>query len=251
MIFLHEMLEKTFIDIEKTASTNTFLLELPEEERVGKVVWAHEQSAGKGMGTNVWESEPGKNLTFSMGLELSFLQAANQFLLSQAVPLGLLDVLDGVLPRTLLSVKWPNDLYFGDRKLCGILINSTIRGMDMGISVIGIGLNVNQIRFKDWPTHPISMQLVLGREVELEPLLHQLAEAVDRRVQLLRSPEGVTRIKMDYLNRLYRYRTWADYEVAGQKVRRFITGIDAFGRLETVDESGTPYVYDIKELKFV
>ena len=251
MLILRKMSKKSFIELEKTASTNAFLQEMPEEERVGKVVFAREQTAGKGMGSNSWESEPGMNLTFSMGVDMSFMKAADQFLLSQAVPLGLLDVLDGMLPTESLSVKWPNDLFFGDRKLCGILINSTIRGMEMGVSVVGIGLNVNQLQFQDWPTHPISLKMILGRDVKLEPLLHQLVEAVEQRVQQLRTEDGIAKIKMDYLNRLYRYRTWADYEVDGQKVRRFITGIDPFGRLETIDESGKKYVYDIKEVKFV
>ena len=246
----------TFIELEKTTSTNAFLLEKPEKERVGMVVSAREQTAGKGMGTNHWESAPGLNLTFSMGADLSFLKAANQFLLSMAVPLGMTDVLDSFVERDLsladsLMVKWPNDLVVEGRKLAGILINSTIHDQMMGVSVIGIGLNVNQIQFHDWPTHPVSLKMVLGREVELEPLLHQLVEAVDHRVQLLRSVEGMASVKKEYLNRLYRYRVWADYEVDGQKVRRFITGIDAFGRLETFDESGERFVYDIKEIKFI
>lgn len=215
------------------------------------VVCAKEQTAGKGMGVNVWESQPGENLTFSMGVEMSFLKAADQFLLSQAVPLGLLEVLDTMLPADSLTVKWPNDLFFGDRKLCGILINSTIHGMDMGVSVIGMGLNVNQLQFQNWPTNPISIQMILGKEIALEPLLHQLVEAVDERIQLLRTEEGVARIKKDYLNRMYRYRTWADYEVDGQKVRRFITGIDAFGRLQTLDDSGKMFIYDLKEIKYL
>ena len=85
----------------------------------------------------------------------------------------------------------------------------------------------------------------------MKPVLEKLVEAVDQRVEWLRTEDGIAKIKMDYLNRLYRYRTWADYEVDGQKVRRFITGIDPFGRLETIDESGKKYVYDIKEVKFV
>ena len=85
----------------------------------------------------------------------------------------------------------------------------------------------------------------------MKPLLEKLVEAVDQRVEWLRTEEGVAKIREDYLNRLYRYRVWADYEVDGKKVRRFITGIDAFGRLETIDESGEQYVYDIKEIKFV
>lgn len=236
-----------YLFLDQTESTNAFLLEKAEPERVGLVVYAHEQTAGKGMGTNLWESASGLNLTFSMGVDLSFLKAADQFLLSMAVPLGMIDVL-GV---DSLMVKWPNDLVVDGRKLAGILINSTIRGDMMGVSVIGIGLNVNQIQFQDWPTHPISLKMILGHEVELEPLLRRLVDAVDRRVQLLRSVEGVASIKKDYLDRLYRYRVWADYEVDGVKVRRFITGIDSFGRLETIDESGERFVYDIKEIKFV
>ena len=244
------MMPFRYLHLEKVGSTNAYLQEMPEQERISCVVYADEQSSGKGMGSNSWESQPGRNLTFSMGVNVSFLEAAHQFLLSQAVPLGLLDVLDGILPDG-ACVKWPNDIKVGDGKLAGILINSTIRGAMMGVSVIGIGLNVNQMQFQDWPTHPVSMKMILGRDVELETLLPQLVEAVDRRVQMLRTPEGVASVKEDYLKRLYRYRVWADYEVKGQKVRRYITGIDSFGRLETVDESGTQYIYDIKELVFL
>ena len=240
-----------FIFLRRTGSTNAFLLEKAENERVGKVVWTAEQTKGKGMGTNVWESEPGMNLTFSMGLDLSFIKACDQFLLSQAVPLGLLDVLDEILPPEPLTVKWPNDLYYGNRKLSGILINSTVRGMDMGVSVVGVGLNVNQMQFRDWPTHPISMKMILGQDVELEPLLQRLAEAVDRRVRQLRNSEGVEAIRTAYLSRLYRYQFWANYEVAGQVVKRFITGIDSFGRLQTLDEAGREYVSDLKEIRFI
>lgn len=254
-LFLQKKMDMIYTYLDLTDSTNAFLLRLPEQERAGNVVWAGEQTAGKGMASNGWESAPNQNLTFSIGLDLSFMKAADQFLLSQAVPLGLLDVLDTmgldmVEPNASLSVKWPNDLYAGSRKLCGILINSTLHGQDMGVSVVGIGLNVNQLRFHDWPTHPVSLRMLLGRELPLEPLLRQLVAAVGHRVQLLKSPEGISTIKTDYLNRLYRYRTWGDYEVEGRRVKRFITGIDRFGRLETLDESGTKYVYDIKEIAF-
>lgn len=244
------MMPCRYLHLEKVGSTNSYLQEMPEQERISCVVFADEQSSGKGMGSNSWESKPRQNLTFSMGVDMSFLEAAHQFLLSQAVPLGLLDVLDGILPVGAF-VKWPNDLIVEGRKLAGILINSTIHGEMMGVSVIGIGLNVNQMQFQDWPTYPVSMKMILGRDVELEPLLAKQVEAVDKRVQMLRTPEGVACVKKDYLKRLYRYHVWADYEVAGRQVRRFITGIDSFGRLETIDESGERFVYDIKELVFL
>lgn len=241
-----------FLHLHEVDSTNAFLLRMQESVGIcGCVLSADVQTAGKGMGSNSWESESGKNLTFSMGMDLSFMKAANQFLLSQAVPLGLLDVLEESLPPASLTVKWPNDLYYQDRKLCGILINSTIQGLDMGTSVVGIGLNVNQMQFQEWPSHPVSMKMILGKEVALEPLLKRLVDAVDRRVQLLRTTDGMAKVEQDYLNRLYRYHTWSDYEVNGQKVKRFITGIDVFGRLETLDESNQKCVYDIKEIKFL
>lgn len=244
------MTKKTFISLEKTTSTNIFMLEMPEHERVDAVVCACEQSGGKGMGTNVWESAPGQNLTFSMGADMSFLKAADQFLLSQAVPLGLLDVLDTML-SVKAFVKWPNDIIVDGRKLCGILINSTIHGEDMGVSVIGIGLNVNQMRFQDWPTHPVSLKMLLGREVALEPLLHQLVDAVEHRIEMLWSPDGIAQIKDDYLCRLFRYHQWGNYETKESVVKLYVDGIDEFGRLMTLDESGKAQIFDVKELRLV
>ena len=244
------MMPYRYLHLEKVDSTNSYMQEMPEQERISCVVCTDEQTAGKGMGSNHWESSPGMNLTFSMGVDMSFLKAADQFLLSQAVPLGLLDVLDGMLPQKAF-LKWPNDIVVDGRKLAGVLINSTIHGPMMGVSVVGIGLNVNQMQFQDWPTHPVSLKRILGRDVDLEPVLQRLVAAVGLRVQQLRTDEGIDKVKKEYLDRLYRYRVWADYEVDGVRVKRFITGIDQFGRLETLDESGVKEVYDIKEIKFV
>lgn len=237
------------IFLESVGSTNAFLLERPEQERIGTVVYAASQTSGKGMGANTWESEPGMNLTFSMGVDMSFLKAANQFLLSEAVPLGLLDVLDALTGS--LTVKWPNDLLYEGRKLCGILINSTIHGMEMGVSVIGIGLNVNQMQFQDWPTNPISLKMILDRELDLRPLLEQLVSALEKRINQLRTPEGVETIQKEYLNRLFRYHQWGDYQTKEGKTTLYLEGIDTFGRLITLDKSGKEKTYDIKELQFL
>ena len=247
-----------FFSLDRIDSTNAYLLRFPEQDRVGTVVSAWEQTAGKGMADNQWESAPGMNLTFSMGVDMSFMKAVDQFSLSKAVPLAGLDVLDSLLLRAKvpgvsaesLSVKWPNDLYFGDRKLGGILINSTIHGDDMGVSVVGIGLNVNQTQFQEWPVPPVSLKQLLGQDLALEPLMERLVTAVNRRVALLRMEEGMDRIHYGYLNRLYRYWEWAAYEVNGETVRLFITGIDSFGRLIAMDEHTQVHVFDIKEIRF-
>ena len=126
------------------------------------VVSADEQTAGKGMGSNGWESEAGRNLTFSVALDVRFLPAERQFLLSEAVPLGIIGVLDTILPPEKWSIKWPNDIYYENRKLAGILINSTIKANMMDVSIVGIGLNVNQMQFQDWPTRPVSLKMITG-----------------------------------------------------------------------------------------
>ena len=243
-------MELTYLHLEKTDSTNAYLQRKQSECDIRNwVVSADEQTAGKGMGSNGWESEVGKNLTFSITLDMSFLPAGRQFLLSEAVAMGLIHALDVLLPEEKLSIKWPNDIYFEDRKLAGILINSTIKANMMDVSIIGIGLNVNQMQFQDWPTHPISLQQITGKDHDLQPLLKRVAESIIDKVEILKTEPYA--IETAYLKRLYRYHTWADYVVDGKTLRLFMTGIDTFGRLMLVDEADNPYCFDIKEIRFL
>ena len=231
-------------------STNAYLQRKQSECDIRNwVVSTDEQTAGKGMGSNGWESEVGKNLTFSLALDMSFLPAERQFLLSEAVPLGIIEVLDKVLPAEKLSIKWPNDIFYENHKLAGILINSTIKANMMDVSIIGIGLNVNQMQFQDWPTHPISLKMITGKEFDLQPLMEQIAEHILIKVKQLKASPAA--IEQDYLKRLYHYRIWAEYEVKGKNLRMFMTGIDPFGRLLLVDEAENSYCFDIKEIKFL
>lgn len=243
----------TYIRLDQTDSTNAFMQRKQSEFDIRNwVVSTDHQTAGKGMGSNGWESEIGKNLTFSLAVDMSFLPAARQFLLSEAVPLGIIEVLDnyskGIVPSK-LSIKWPNDIIYENRKLAGILINSTIKAHMMDISIIGVGLNINQTQFQDWPTHPISMKMITGEDYDLQPLLVQIAEHILKKVEQLKSDPDL--IEQNYLKRLFRYRTWAEYEVNGKTLRLFMTGIDPFGRLQLVDEQQKTYLFDIKEIKFL
>ncbi len=236
--------------IEQIDSTNAYLQRQQSECNIRNwVVSASEQTAGKGMGSNSWESEVGKNLTFSLALDMGFLPAARQFLLSEAVPLGIVEVLDTMLPVDKLSIKWPNDIYYENRKLAGILINSTIKATMMDVSIIGIGLNVNQTRFQDWPTHPVSLKQITGKEYDLQPLLEQVAESIYNKVEVLKT--NPTDIEQDYLKRLFRCRTWADYEVDGKVLQLYMEGIDEFGRLLLKDKENQTLCFDIKEIKFL
>lgn len=250
-------MEFTFQHIDIVDSTNAYLQRAQGTDEIsGLVVTADEQTAGKGMGNNCWESAKGMNLTFSLALNISWLPAAEQFTLSQLVPLAIIDVLDLYLPSERLKIKWPNDIYYDKHKLGGILINSTIRGSYMGDSIIGIGLNVNQMKFGDWPTHPISMKAITGKEYTLEALLKEMVASIGMRIEETRNlvqrriPIRQT-IDNGYYARLLRYNEWGEYEVGNQRQRLFMTGIDNFGRLQLLDTAQQRHNYDIKEIRFV
>ena len=239
-----------YIHLEQIDSTNAYLQRQQSEADIRNwVVSTDEQTAGKGMGSNSWESEVGKNLTFSLALDVSFLPAERQFLLSEAVALGLIQALDDLLSTEKLHIKWPNDIFYENHKLAGILINSTIKANRMDVSIIGIGLNVNQMQFKDWPTHPISLKQITGKDYDLQPLREQITEHIIIKVEQLKASPAA--IEQNYLKRLYRYRTWAEYEVDGKILQLFLTGIDAFGRLLLADEDNNSYCFDIKEIRFL
>lgn len=234
-------------------STNTYLQEQQSlgVDVDGWVVSADEQANGKGMGSNVWHSEVSKNLLFSMAFRLDFLEASEQFLISQAVALSILRVLDAHLPSELLSVKWPNDIYYGEKKMGGVLIVNTIAGAMMDTSIIGIGLNVNQTLFPDYLPNPISMSFVTRETYDLKSLLETLVEQVRSTLFAMKDVAFSETLKREYLRRLFRYHKKGRYCIGGHEVVRFMEGVDSFGRLLLRDEKDVITAYDIKEVSFV
>lgn len=233
-------------------STNVYLYDkMTEKSDISDmVVTASHQTAGRGMDKNRWESEAGKNLLFSIALNVNFLEAENQFKISQAVSVAIVDVLSQIIDNTRLFIKWPNDIYFGDKKLVGMLIQNTIEGQMMGVSIIGIGLNVNQIVFsKDIP-NPISLKMITGEEYDLENLLKLLILNIKITVENLRFQEKSEEIDSKYISKLYRYQKWADYVYQNQVKTLIITGFDKYGRLLLHDKEGAEIVCDVKELQF-
>ena len=160
------------IHIDETDSTNRWLRDYALSQPEGDYVVVSEyQTAGRGCGTNSWESERGKNLTFSLLIHPTEITADCQFRISEAVSLALCETLDAYVTDRQVSVKWPNDIYVDDCKICGMLIENRLRGRLMTDSIIGIGLNVNQQEFFSDAPNPVSLVQLLGHEVALEPLL--------------------------------------------------------------------------------
>ena len=187
------------------------------------------QTAGRGQRGNQWEGAPAENLMLSVVWQPTFLAADQQFLLSQAVALGVHDWAATLLgPDPKLKLKWPNDLYYGDQKFGGVLIENSLSGTKIQHSIVGIGLNVNQQRFAV-PTATSIGQLT-GRAYAREPLAARLLECLERRYLQLRAGQ-VGKLRQAYLQALYRYQETHLFAVEGKQVSGQIVGVEVDGRL--------------------
>ena len=220
------------------------------------VVAAGYQTAGRGQRGNRWLAGKEENLTFSMLLRfgetpLPPLEAGDQFALSMAASMGVADYLSS---RGIESmVKWPNDIYVRNRKICGMLVENTLREGLVQASVIGIGLNVNQRSFLPELVNPVSMSLVTGEtyapEAELETLCGFLASALDA----LADPSGTAEQARRYRASLYRLDERHEYVRCADGVRfqARIRDVDESGRLLLENEKGERESFAFKEISFV
>ncbi len=232
-------------------STNEKALQMVVSGKAGEgmVLIADQQTQGRGAGQNRWESEPGKNLTFSIILEPVFIEPSQQFVLTEMVSLALFDVVKLRLGNKNLSLKWPNDLYFQDKKMAGILIQNRIKGDQLDFSVIGVGLNVNQKEFHSDAPNPASLIHFSGKEEKLSLLLDEIIKRLKFYYEKLKS--DINSLKTIYLQRLYRINEWAEYEDSAGRFTAKITGVDSFGRLLLTDRQGDLRVYGFKEIEYL
>ena len=163
------------------------------------VLAAETQTAGRGQGDHTWTSAPGQNLTFTLVLKFppcAPLATSEILLITQAVTGGIRRYLlsKGVESR----IKWPNDIYVGDRKICGILIENILDGKQVSSSMIGIGLNLNQDRFPADLPNPVSLRQLTGRTYDLRTELVLLRDALKKTASLLDSQEGRSELSRDF-----------------------------------------------------
>ena len=185
--------------IEETTSTNDDARDA--KYRHGDIVWAERQTAGRGQRGHKWSSAEGLNLTFSLVLEPRFLPAGEQFLLNEAVALALTDTFAqfGIAAR----IKWTNDIYAGDKKLVGILIEHSYSGQTLARTIVGIGINVNQTEFDPALPNPVSMAMVAGRTFDRGEVLEAFRRHIGIRYAQLELDERET-LQRDYRERMYR-----------------------------------------------
>ncbi len=176
------------IHISETNSTNSYLQTLCAKQQgvaAFTTVVADFQTSGRGQRGNSWESEPKKNLLFSFVLFPDFLEARRQFLISQIVSLAIKEELDSYADD--FSIKWPNDIYWKDKKICGMLIENDLMGRNISQSISGIGINVNQEVFHSTAPNPVSLRQITGKQYDIFEILKNIMLRIQSGYELLRN----------------------------------------------------------------
>lgn len=241
-----------YILLHNTASTNTYLSKMATILPSGTVIHTHNQSEGRGQRGNSWEAEPGKNITFSMLVKRPAVAVSHQFAISEAVAVGIVDVLNEYAKG--FTIKWPNDIYHHNSKVCGILIEHSIMGSGINHSIIGVGLNINQTTFVSDAPNPISLAQITGKEFDLDDVLHKVCESIERRCAFDNySEEDFANLHQEFLSMLYRndgeFHSFAypDGTLFGAK----IVDVEPYGMIVLEKEDGTTERYAFKEISFI
>lgn len=239
----------SIIRLETAASTQTALMDHADKENLpeGSIFICKNQYAGKGQGTNKWESEEGKNLTFSLLLKPCFLPASRQFDLMQALSLAIKDFVEEYVGKN-VRIKWPNDIYVGKDKICGCLLQYKVVGDTVDTAYCGIGININQEKFSFAP-NPTSLYLQTGKRYDLAELFKPLLRAVAQRYDDLRKGK-IDKIKAEYLEYLLYKDVPAEYIYKGRPIKATIKDVDPYGHLLLQPENGDMLKVELKELVF-
>jgi len=231
-------------------STNSYASGLIKAGQVseGTVVYTNFQSAGRGQKGNRWESEDGKNLLFSVILYPSMVSPADQFIISIFISLGICDFLKTLVPGC--QIKWPNDIYHGDDKIAGILIENSISGNSIVNSIAGIGLNINQEEFPEEIPKPVSLKILTGVDHDTGLCLQKLAVCLDKRYKQVISGEWVE-LRNEYISSLYRLNRWSRFKSAGGIFEGRIVSVTEQGCLQIEKKPGNKMEFAFKEIEFV
>lgn len=238
------------IHISETNSTNNYLKELLQTQNVdeGTVVCADFQSAGKGQRGNGWESEAGKNILFSIVLFPGFIKAGEQFILSQIVSLAVANCLQEYTKS--ISIKWPNDIYWNEKKICGILLENTILEDNIGHSVAGIGININQENFRSEAPNPVSLKQITNRDYNLEEILKTVVDNINVYYQQIKIGKTDSLIKQ-YKESLFRKDGYHLYNDGISNFLARIQDVDSSGLLILKTKEGEERHFAFKEVKYI
>lgn len=241
---------QTLVNIERTESTNNYASKQVRENeaKAGTVFLTCEQTAGRGQLNNRWEAEAGKNLTFSIFLRPDFLDIRKQYLLSKTICLGLSAFLSRYVEA--VKIKWPNDIYVADRKICGILIENAVMNGTITQSIIGIGLNINQTKFLSDAPNPVSLKMITGHDYHLEKIMNGLLKEIDRFYHQLETKQFKS-LDQAFHQNLYRLDEWHQYQDENHQYTGKIIGVNPIGQLKIQEQNGPVHEYHFKEVIYL
>ncbi len=244
------MIGKNIIRLPFADSTNNYANGQLIEKEVsdGTVFLAYDQTAGRGQQNNFWESEPGLNLTFSIVVFPDFLDIRHQFMLSKVVTLGIYTALGKYVDN--LRIKWPNDIYAGNKKLGGILIENSIMYRSIKSSVIGIGINVNQTDFRSAAPNPVSLKTLTNQQFDCDVVLTEILSGIDYYYSLLQKGEEET-IDQEFISVLYRLNENHWFRAEQVLFEGEITGVNEIGQLLIRKQNGEILDFHFKEVEFL
>ena len=233
--------------IKQTHSTNALLREMLRSDNLpeGFVLQADFQTAGKGQTGNSWESEEGKNLLFSLLLQPHHIQIEEQFILSQIVSVAIVHVLSRYSSG--FSIKWPNDIYFENKKIAGILIENSIQNGKIKATIVGIGLNINQKKFISNAPNPVSLCQITGKRHVRNSVLSLIINEI---MKLYLSADFET-IRMEYATNLYRKNGFYAFSDGEETFEAAITAVHPDGKLELKTREGRTREFYFKEVSFL
>jgi BirA family biotin operon repressor/biotin-[acetyl-CoA-carboxylase] ligase len=223
------------IRLDSVDSTNNYTATLisgnsPE----GTVVITREQTAGRGQRANSWVSEAGKNLTCTYLLRPKFLRISDQFILNKAIALATAKAIQQFVINYEVRIKWPNDIFLQNKKVAGILLETSLQGGHIVSCLAGIGINVNQQQFQAESGNPISLSEVLETELKLDDVLNKLSENME--VLYLQLKAG----KFQNIDSSYNSLLWKKDE----KHTFYSDGISFTAEVKYVDEQGCLHLLD-------
>lgn len=223
--------------IKTTDSTNTLLKELIAKGEEPAYIYAGYQTAGRGQTGNGWESEANKNLLCSILLPPN----KNLYFLNIAVSVAVIRLIGEQF-----TIKWPNDIYWKDKKLAGILLENAIIGNEVKYAIAGIGLNVNQTEFVSDAPNPVSLKQIYGTDFDIEKLMQDLLDAVHT---VLKEPEET--IWSEYKAHLYRREGYWPYEDQNGIFEARIENVLPTGEIVLRDQEGKKRIYHFKQVRYV
>ncbi len=245
---------KNVLIVDETDSTSNYLSRMLSEEDLpdGFAVIAKHQTAGRGQIGHCWKSEYDKNLLFSLLLHPTFIHIADQFYLMRAVAVAIVEILRNGFRTDSFVIKWPNDIYYNDRKLCGFIVDNLLMGNQITHSIVGVGMNVNQTNFDLDLPNPISIANIVGRNSDTYLLFKDFQSNIMKEYRLLRDDD----INFEYLNNrylgmIYKFGEWAKYSDSNGEFEGRIIDIEPTGRAVIQHKGGEFRKYYIGEVEYI